>query len=113
MNAAQVQSIIDATYAQATPEWRERWIAACERQLRGEIASVPVPADARERTWSLLEGALQNSEPAELEAAMGNALSAIAGSTGADILSGPTVRTPCQDSATKHGAVLAAVGAGR
>ena len=73
-----------------------------------------IPTTGKESTWSTIKGALQNSEPAELEAAMGGVsvpLSVIAGSTGADILSGPTVRTPCQDSATKHGAVLAAVGA--
>lgn len=87
-------------------------IADTLRSLR----DISVPVDARERTWSLLEGALQQqSEPDVLEAAKGDAPSSHphnAGSAGDRLpcgLPAPTRR----DSATHSDAASAASNFGR
>ena len=93
MTPAAVQSIIDRA-CERDPDFAAAWYAECERQLVGLQS---IPTQGIERTWSLVEGALQSSAaPVEAEAAKGSSgpVSAISGSTGAEILPGLTVHTP-------------------
>lgn len=71
-----------------------------------ELADIPVPADARERTWTKITAALTEGVSAP-QPAVGNS-----GSTGlAASFRGVTVTSPRQGAA--HSGALAAVGEGR
>lgn len=95
--SAAAQDLIQQAFAR-DPELREWW---AER-----LATLPVPADARERTWTKIAAALTEGVSAP-QPAVGNS-----GSTGlAASFRGVTVTSPRQGAT--HSGALAAVGEGR
>lgn len=73
--------------------------------LSALFAAIPVPADAKERGWNMIASAHRGAFAARPQPGDGH----ITGSTGALLLSGPAVQTPCPGRPTPAGAPEGAV----